>query len=332
MIRRGGVLIVVAGIAALIAALTLAFLASARSQAEEMSLLVRETQARLMLSAACAYIQEASRIGWEDPLTASREHVEAFGWIDVRDGGLGPRPTTGGITAAMRAASPDRPVDIGGEGAARFPVGVPRRFPMQALRRPPFAIGQQANRNPVSRDAPDSGRSFLRYPDPQPAVDNGWIADPALPGGAVHAANFADWVAGDPRPRPDGAGAWFRLVREATGAVFTVTCGVGGSRGYRTWQEVVDDGATAVFMDSQETFAQLRADEVRAWYRVEWSAATASIDMNHLREFEEESLMLAGMTYTGGGPRHHYSGSYYAPNLGGTIAWIARLRDEPALW
>ncbi len=87
--RRGTVLIVVAGLSALLASSALIFLISVRGDVEDMNLLQREAQARIMLTAACNYIQEASRLGWEPAASTSTEHTEAFGWIDVRDGAWG---------------------------------------------------------------------------------------------------------------------------------------------------------------------------------------------------------------------------------------------------
>ena len=53
--RRGALLILVAGIAALMVALSVAFLTRMRADAEENAMVVREAQARLMLVAACSY-------------------------------------------------------------------------------------------------------------------------------------------------------------------------------------------------------------------------------------------------------------------------------------
>jgi hypothetical protein len=341
--RAGSVLIMIAGLSALMASLALAFLLTTRSDIEEMEGLTREIQARIMLSAACSYIQEASRLGYDPDSTSGgsggtpvREHTEAHGWIDVRDGSLGPRATTGLITPGMRNVTPLRPLDPGGQGAANFPIGVPRRFPMYAMQRPPFAIAQKTSYNPVQTTSPDSGRAYLRYPDPQPAISNGWVQDPANPAGSVTAANFADWEQGNPAPRPESFGrSWFRIVREPTGAVFTVTCGAGGSQGYRTWAEVAADNATQLFNGSAALFEELASDETRFWYRVEWSPAITAVDMNYLREFQEDTFMLAGVAYSGGGVDHSaggYSGQFMAANMGGTIQWIQRLRSEPAVW
>ena len=91
MRRSGTILIIVAGICALLASLTLAFILRSRSSLEETNALEADVQARIMLIAACNYVCEASRIGYEplnplDPLyplvdpvrlSNSPDHIEA---------------------------------------------------------------------------------------------------------------------------------------------------------------------------------------------------------------------------------------------------------------
>lgn len=333
-LRSGTILILVAGIAALLSSLGLVFLMTVRQDVDEMAILVRETQARIMLTAACNYIQEASRIGWDLPGSPSTEHAEAYGWIDVRDGSLGPRVTTASFSPSMRAAS-QHPIDSDGQGSANVPVGQPMRFPMHVMNQAPYAIKLTAAYNPVQTAAPDNGQPYLRYPDPQPVSDNGWVQDPAHPGGTVSPAGFAAWLTGDPTPRSNSVGlSWFRLVREPTGSVFTITCGSGATQGYRTWDEVLKDHAAPLFNDDPTFFAALSADELRMWYRVEWSPATSAIDLNYIHEYHEEFFAVATNTYTGGGAANtdSYSGALMDPNMGGTIQWIQRLRLEPVIW
>ena len=349
-IRSGTILIIVAGISALMASLALAFLVRSRADVEDAEITMRDAQARIMLAAACSYIMEASRIGWEPmkdnprlpdgaQIPVSTEHDEAFGWIDVRDGGLGPRINTAVISDADRLNSVDAnknpyPVDnsmnpavfgINATGKERFPVDVARRFPMHVLTRPPFAISPKVAENPVKLAAPDNGISYLRYPDPQPAV-----------------SSFDEWAKGDTigkdgngklvyRVRQDSIGkSWFRILREKSGATFIVTCGAGGTLGYRTWAEV---GAEQPLFNNEPAFFEaLRTSEIRLWYRVEWDAAVSADEMNFLREQEEHSFKVSSMTYDGGGPDRYYSGQWYGPNMGGTIQMIQRLVHEPLRW
>ncbi|MFT3766289.1 MAG: hypothetical protein QM820_12380 [Minicystis sp.] len=127
--------------------------------------------------------------------------------------------------------------------------------------------------------------------DPQPAVP-----DEAL------------FIAGDPSPRLESVGlSWFRVYRESerdhngvddpgyddpwydtpanrlqhNHAIFIVTCGAGGSRGFRSWDgpdadpssDVVDAGAQAEFGGDPALFASLQREERVLWYRCEWSPA-----------------------------------------------------------
>ncbi len=354
--RGGTVLILVSAISALLVAMSLAFLTRVRSDVEEGALQLQLAQARVTLVAACQYIQEASRIGWDingwDTAFPSRgtldrtpnpgissEHPEAFGWIDVRDGTMGPRITTMPTTAILtptgsRPQDEPEPVQTS-SGSWRFPIGVPVRFDLYVPQITPYAISQRAGYNPVSTAAPDLGRAYLRFPDPQPVSRlNNWAGTTTDPAAGVNATEFARWAQGDLTPRQGTSGrTWFRLVREPSGAVFTVTCGAGGSRGFKNWDEVRAAGAEAQALFNNETdFNAIAMSETRLWYRVEWSAATTVIDMNYLREHEEFSFRVSTPTFIGGDPDRNYSGQQMAPNMGGTIQWIQRLRHEPAVW
>jgi hypothetical protein len=93
--RRGSVLVIVAGICAILLMFSVAFLMRMRTDSQESALVAQDTQARIMLVAAMQYIQESSRLGWRkpggDPATDGNPGNEAFGWTDIRDGGIGPR-------------------------------------------------------------------------------------------------------------------------------------------------------------------------------------------------------------------------------------------------
>src|SRR4051812_47836039 len=125
---------------------------------------------------------------------------------------------------------------------------------MHVLERPPAAIRLTTSYNPIRTPvSPDPvgpgdplfGRPFLRNPDPLPVSANGWP-------GAVDDAGFADFMRGDRRIRPTSVGlAWFRCRRDGD-ATFVVTCGAGGTLGYRDWTEVVAEGATEAFMGRRE--------------------------------------------------------------------------------
>lgn len=129
------------------------------------------------------------------------------------------------------------------------------------------------------------------------------FASQPRPDPAPVAATLAEFNAGDSRPRAgSNRAAWFRVYRELpsdhdgngvpwydtvnlngdsatppNGSVFIITCGAGGTQGFRDWNEVVADlgstGASEVFYD-EATFWDIRRDETLLWYRAEWTAYT----------------------------------------------------------
>lgn len=323
--RHGTVLIIVAGISALLAALSMTFLARMRSEAQEMQTVMREAQARIMLMAACNYIQESSRIGHASTgIGTAGNNLETFGWIDVRDNTIGPKFYA-------------RPGD--GDNDQIFPIGSFRRCPMYMLEQPPYAIQQTVSynpiRTPISPDpAPygsaDFGRPYLRYPDPQPVTNNYW-APPS--GVSVKADRFTEWEEGKKTPVPHSTSlSWFRLYRES-GATFVVTCGGGGTQGYRNWSEIPHD-ERGEFGDIT-VFETLLADEVRLWYRVEWSAAVMTMDYHMLdhslgRGFDHYMVWPINASHSTAG--HEYRTQTHARNMGGTIRWVQRLITEPTNW
>ena len=105
--RQGTVLIIVAGVSSLMAAMALTFLVRMRSDVEESQAIVREAQAHIMKVAACNFIMESARLGWDPkPADGSRSPIrrEAFGWIDVRVGRPGPRGEDGKRIGPMDAS------------------------------------------------------------------------------------------------------------------------------------------------------------------------------------------------------------------------------------
>ena len=341
--RSGTILIIVAGISALLASLALAFLVRNQSDANESDAFLQEVQARIMLHAACSYIQEASRIGWDDKANQSAVHMETYGWIDVRDGFMGPKPFSE-APSSRTSTTTIRPTPFGPGVDLRnlsfndgIPVGIPKRFPMYALKQPPYAIQNRAGYNLINQNpaSPDYLQSYLRYPDPQPVTDNGWRKDPISPGGNVLATNFAAWETGDPTPRQSSLGlSWFRLLREPNGSMFLVTCGAGNTLGYRSWNEIQSDPnpeGRSMFT-SAEVFSVYVQSEIRLWYRVEWSPAIMAID-NHLiwhhggtdDHYEQFPMNLSVRNGDEWGQLVHH-------NMGGTIPMIQRLRSEPANW
>src|SRR5688572_8482251 len=173
--RQGTILIIVAGLSALLASMALAFLVRQRSSQQETIWYEQDIQARIMLVAACNYIAEGSRIGYDT--TTGAVHTEVFGWIDVRDGSVG--PNTRGNQASQIVPLHDEVsmVERWGSGSADRPAWPAlksvARCPMHVLGRPPYAIKPNATPNAMETDEtnPAFGRPYLKNPDPMPQAD-----------------------------------------------------------------------------------------------------------------------------------------------------------------
>ncbi|MBA3847612.1 MAG: hypothetical protein H0X45_13350 [Planctomycetes bacterium] len=295
MNRRATVLIIVAGVAAMLAGITVAFLTRMRSDAEENRQTQQEFQARIMLSAALQYVQETARLGWGS---------EAYGWTDRRTGLSGPRDRFG--------------VQLGATAAFPTPGGEAARCEAFVMRRPPFAISPNTAHNPVVLNPaqPWSEILNLRSFDPQPA-----------------ATREDEFEAGDRAPRPGTTGrAWFRCWRvpatspDGPHATFIVTCGAGATLGWRRFA----DAPPGAFPDAA-TFAALRTAETILWYEVAWSAAVGAGVTNHywvVGEGHPRGWRLNAI----GSPRQHLWRRPHSRQFGGTFASIRRLDGEPPQW
>jgi hypothetical protein len=322
--RQGTILIIVAGVSALMASLALTFLVRMRSDVQESETLMREAQAHIMLVAACQYIQEASRLGYDDSTTAY--HKEAYGWIDIRDGAVGPKPS------ASPSSSVTNPAPMPGYGVdddSLFPQQSVRRFDLFVKNIPPYAISLNAAPNPID---PSTGVPWLVEPDPKPQVNS----------------SFALFESGDPTPRQDSTGrSWFRLRRCGAGpntnlarynaATFIVTCGAGASRGFRSRDWATMNATDRnLFNNDQTLLASLEADEVRLWYIVEWSPAVGGLHQFNLVHHRGATTDASNDNYTFNQysqfpPNHSfYSHSHTKErNFGGTIRYVQRLTSPP---
>lgn len=350
MVRSGTILIIVAGISALLASLSITFLLRIREGAQASELLTRETQARFMLHAACAYVLECSRIGYgtsrQDATrgadasidgyvittSGALAHREAFGWIDVRESdgvgfaqpGLpGPRDQRGNRIVSVSGKWPD--------------VGGIVICPMQRWTRPPYAIAPLVAANPILSDParqgdPRWGLPLLSNPDPMPAVANGWPS-------AVTDRGWNDYVTGDARPTATSPNqAWFRVCR-LSAATFVVTCGAGGTMGFKDWNEVTlpeaqrhpgAPGGPELFNNDASLFETLRTNELRTWYEIRWSAAVRPLDFRYeeamwwgtwlQNAFAYRTYPVNGSQYTGWGRANRFN-----PNPMGTLSYIQRL-------
>jgi hypothetical protein len=250
--RHGTILIIVAGICALLAGLSLTFLTRMRSDVQESQLVIQEAQARIMLSAACCYLLEASRLGY-DTLVYDRPgiqgvgearatenknfHLEGHGWIDVRDGTVGPKAdfqafgpidvndTTNifYLDANTNRTPPNGYSYNQSEGSSTtsfynkyFPIGASRRFDMYMKKIPPFAIRMDVAPNPIITDPTNSnfGIPYLSRPDPIPVITTTTNWDWNSATSATTEQAFAEFKRGDPTPVANSTGmAWFRLHR-----------------------------------------------------------------------------------------------------------------------
>lgn len=319
--RRGTILIIVAGISALLASLALAFLARMRSDTEESQHLLQYAQAKIMLSAACNYVQETSRMGWDRyPSTPTVDglpiHDEAYGWVDVRDGTIGPK---GKRRAGDAGFSGPELADM---SSGKWPsVGSHVRCPMYRMKRPPYAIKLNAGHNYMVTDnssSPDYCFPLLKNPDPQPAQD---------------VATYADFAAGDKTPVVDTTGkAWFRVYRDGPGT-FIVTCGSGGSEGFRNWNEITATERLQ-FNNDRAFFENLRNAEIRLHYRLEWTASVTEVTYHNLqheiaRATEHYETWPPNSSHTWSSSRRTQT---WMKNPVGTIRWIQRLMTEPSFW
>jgi len=344
-VRGGSILILVAGLTAMLAVLATTFLVRMRQDAEESNLVVQAGQCRLMLHAGMQFIQEASRVGYA---TSGNRSVEGWGWIDVRDGAVGPR---GNNREILRIA-----------GRVPAPGTLVVRAPMFMHKLPPFAVvpHMYPNQIPSNDDPavdPNFDRTFgipvLARPDPAPALPAVFSThDPAS------AAQRSAWETGDATPDTRSLGlSWFRVYREdgseagrpaaaggraADGTVagtFIITVGAGGTQGFQDWAEVVREGETATFGEDPGTFDVLLAAELRQWFRVAWSGSVGGAENRAFNPLDpggfapdsfdnayHARIPLNSSRYTAGGKS---MSSAEPRNYVGTITYIQRLLGSP---
>lgn len=349
--RSGTILILVAAISALLASLAITFLARMRSDVEESRLLVQHAQAKIMLAAACNYVQEASRMGYDrwnvnNPvLTMGKRgdlpnlpiHEEAFGWVDVRNGKTGPLDRNG------KPFFPD-PNDNNITIRGKWPgVGGYLRCPMYRMKIPPWATMLTAAPNAMDTTpgSPNYCWPLLTNPDPLPVVPNLWtpsnkLANPhpmKTQAPIDREGRFYSFGDGDKTAVPDTVGrSWFRLYRDGPGT-FIITCGAGQTEGYKDWDEVESEGPETrlAFNDDESYFNALKQAEIRLWYRIEWSAAVLETSYHNLhheiaRNHEHYESWPPNSSHTWSSSRRTQT---WVKNPVGTIRWIQRLMTEP---
>lgn len=304
MTRHGTILIIVAGISALLASLALAFLVRMRSDMQESQLFLAQTQARVMLGGALSYIGETARLGWDDPATP--EHEEAYGWVDVRDGSVGPRDRTG---RALYQAEID---PVLGKGERWPAIGSWTVCDSQHLwTRPPTAISPNVTPNPIQQDPSLQWRELIGF---------------AKPGPQPQAPDWGTFIGGDDQAMTGTANpCWFRLYRRKP-AVFIITCGAGASGGFRTWQEVVDAGQEERFI-ARDNWQVQREQESLLWFEVEWSPAVNTSSSGYVYA-HDRTIRPANISKPFGNDTDQPN----KRNQLGTFLYLQRLEREPDVW
>ena len=91
-----------------------------------------------------------------------------------------------------------------------------------------------------------------------------------------------------------------------------------------------DPKYAAEFGNDSQLFEVLRAQEVRMWYRIEWSPAVANQMDHNIRNawnMGENHYFSFPMNVS-----DSFRTQAHGRNLGGTIRWVQRLRYEPSKW
>lgn len=366
--RRGTVLIIIAGIAALMLAVSLTFLTRMRGDGEEAAYVLRDSTARIMLVNAMAYVCETSRLGWGE---------ETFGWNDVHDHSVGPSCFVDKDGDGVRETA--EPVWVGDAWPA---PGSSARCPMYVMQRPPRAITPHLGHNPMvivdaSLPAPPAG--YKDGPGESLTRFNGVVvdvkgrrkmADFSVLDPQPVAGNRADFVAGDPVPRIESLDlGWFRVYRERAidhdglpagspepyydtvdlnggtypdgrqypdnGSVFVLTCGSGATQGYRFWS-TSDPGYDRALEpvtagDSGLFQSREQFESMRAEEQLLWFR----IEWSPLVGDQSGHNTYSGSYFNAIG--NHREGSniwgHNPPSTQfGSIKWIQRLDREPPRW
>lgn len=364
--RRGSLLILVAGLTALLASLALAFMVRTRTESEAMLGVVRDAQARMMLAAGVSYIQETSRLGWDDPTTSST-HDEAYGWVDVRGGvrdldvfrsTYGREPTTaeslrfpigprtqadfldeGGNSVVGGDGIYDRAWSEGGGSPVWPAIGGVARADVYAMERPPWSVSIDATPNVIQQDRtqPDFGLPLLRFPDPMPAFG------PDMPGADMVARdNVSDRMTSVAQVGPDlvkstaAKSARFALWRTGDPTPRAESLN-------KSWFRVLRDGPATFVV----TCGSGASHGFRSWAEVTAAGQDAFFGtVDFFRDIRATEVILwyrvewsPAVIHSGTSnskPTASYRPDWLrfrgSANQGGTIQYIQRLRHEPAVW
>lgn len=411
----GSVLVIVAGITALIALTFLMVLSLTRDDAGRASQALRMAQHRIVLTSALLYLQETSRLGWGE---------ETMGWIDPRFDPSVTRPDGSAYRNLDLVDGPRRMKSVSNVYPPVFTAGTwpapgsTMRADLAPCRRAPFAVSQRMA-CPVINQIGQRADGVSIFDPTKPTGYADWVMRPLMnaetiplgvlinqssrvgitytylpvvpswipygdavfktnPGGigiSPIATDQASYVAGDTNLMPEYMGlAWFRIYREVSSqhdgliantldkyadgttpydiapevgnGTFVITCGAGGSRGFKDYSEA-NAALPGWFADAQ-TFGQIRQSEIVSWYRVQWSP---QIGGNFNKEQMRDNFDLQ-WTHPFGIYNHNVltdRGTVVVQDPGsdihttridtagvkapfGSFSWVQKLEKEPPQW
>ena len=267
--RSGSILVLVAGLAALLLSLAVAVFANSRALNEPSRSVIQESRNRIMLSSALMYLKETAILGW-----GSGPGDMAFGWTDVRDGKVGPRGQGRDFSGNT--------LPLGWKTGGAFPApGAVLRGDMFAWEVPPYALNQDIAPNPLKLTDADAspsawksviGTAISRKKSAgtyaySTTTEDIWKRSVNQMTTEGHGTFFnrpvydtwANFEKGSKKPVLQSMGkGWFRIYREVDGdrdgkgdpwydtvahagsGTFIVTVGSGSTRGFRFWDNVTD--------------------------------------------------------------------------------------------
>ncbi len=327
--RQGTILIIVAGVSALLASLALSFLMRMRSDVYASEATVAKTQAHIMMVAACNFIMERSRLGWDPPLEDGSLyppfHREAFGWIDVRDGQPGPKDENN-----KRIGIPDGSGNMVWEDWVNLELSdvarPAKRCEMYVQVRPPYAVSPKVSPNPITSTGNFPYKPFALNPDPAPYIPSYDYQDVEDTAGYIQGDTRMDIARKIP--------SWFRVWR-ATATTFVVTAGCGETGGYKDWNDVPATIKTDRFSNDPVMFAMYQEQEFRLHYLVEWSPYVASSDYQNIQNENKQSDSKGPLdTYLQRGMNTSQETRSQGRHVNhvGTIRSIQRLVNIPKYW
>ena len=129
-------------------------------------------------------------------------------------------------------------------------------------------------------------------------------------------------------PKNLSAGTYLRT----NDSIFMITCGAGATQGFRSWAEVIAEGAEQLFSDDPSLFHQLRSQERILWFRVCWSGFQGGSYLSNQDVTDQSSTSPSQLNQTPADPNWNLSRAGMNKHAFGTIAWMQRIASEPPRW